>query len=211
MSDQERLERERRLRQAAIIAATRQPPEPDEEPDEPAPQEPEEDTSRTLRMEQKALWVDLQVRRAMERGDFDNLPGAGKPIRGLGGTHDPDWWVKSLIERERLTGLAPPAIALRTEDAQLEARLDRETTEAAVRRVIEDFNHRVVEARRQLLGGPPVITPTRDADQEVRAWRARRDERRRRQRERLDRLAASAPTPQRRRWWRRRSQRPSAR
>ncbi|MGI8433909.1 MAG: DnaJ family domain-containing protein [Nocardioidaceae bacterium] len=32
--------------------------------------------------------MDLQIRRAMEHGEFDNLPGAGKPIPGLGGTHD---------------------------------------------------------------------------------------------------------------------------
>ena len=29
-----------------------------------------------------------------ERGEFDNLPGAGKPLPGLDGTDDPDWWVK---------------------------------------------------------------------------------------------------------------------
>ena len=43
-----------------------------------------------------------------------------------------------------------------------------------VREAVEDFNRRVIEARRQLLGGPPVVTPTRDVDAEVRAWRERR-------------------------------------
>ncbi|MGH3315891.1 MAG: DnaJ family domain-containing protein, partial [Nocardioidaceae bacterium] len=127
------------------------------------------------------------------------LPGAGKPIPGLGGTHDPDWWAKRLIEREELTGLMPPALALRKEDAALEARLDRETTEGGVRRILTDFNHRVVEARRQLLGGPPVVTPTRDVEQEVSAWRARIDERRATQRRRLDE-AARTPAPGRPRW-----------
>ncbi len=42
-----------------------------------------------------------------------------------------------------------------------------------------DFNRRVVEARRQLQGGPPVVTPTRDAEAEVAAWRDRRREERR--------------------------------
>ena len=27
-------------------------------------------------------WVDLQIQQAMARGEFDDLPGAGKPIRG---------------------------------------------------------------------------------------------------------------------------------
>ncbi|WP_278258534.1 DUF1992 domain-containing protein [Nocardioides convexus] len=61
------------------------------------------------RIAQQQTWVDLQVRQAMERGEFANLPGAGKPIEGLGETHDPDWWVKRLVERERITVL-PPAL-----------------------------------------------------------------------------------------------------
>ena len=43
---------------------------------------------------------------------FDDLPGAGKPL-DLPEKHDPDWWVKRLIEREKITGLAPAAIGLR--------------------------------------------------------------------------------------------------
>ena len=38
--------------------------------------------------------VERQIREAQERGEFENLPGAGKPLRGLGGADDPDWWVK---------------------------------------------------------------------------------------------------------------------
>jgi hypothetical protein len=184
LEEERRLAEERRLRRAALTAATRQPPEP-VEPTEPADDGDEDDNAASMRMEQQTLWVDLQVRKAMERGEFDDLPGAGKPIRGLGGAHDPDWWVKSLVERERITGVLPPALALRKEDAELASVLDRETTEHGVRRVVEDFNRRVVEARRQLQGGPPVITPTRDVEREVVAWRGRQEERRRRQREQL--------------------------
>ena len=126
------------------------------------------------RAQHQALWIDEQIRQAMARGDFDNLPGAGKPIEGLGRTHDPDWWVKKLVEREQVSGVLPPALALRTEDANLDATLDEETSERVVRDLLEDFNRRVVEARRQLLGGPPVITKTRDVDAEVEAWRRRR-------------------------------------
>ncbi|MEP6817104.1 MAG: DUF1992 domain-containing protein [Marmoricola sp.] len=130
------------------------------------------------RIEQQTSWVDQQVRVAMARGEFDNLPGAGKPIRDLGGEHDPDWWVKKLIEREQITGVLPPALALRKEDAELDAVLDRETAERVVREILADFNKRIIEARRQLQGGPPVITRTRDVDAEVSAWRQRRFPRR---------------------------------
>ena len=151
------------------------------------------------RVRDQTRWVDLQVRQAMERGEFDDLPGAGKPLE-LPDRHDPDWWVKQLIERENITGIAPPAIGLRKEDAELDAVLDREATPDGVRRVVADFNARVVEARRQLTGGPPVVTPTRDVDAEVEAWRERREERR-------ARAAAQpppSPEPRRSRWWHRR-------
>jgi hypothetical protein len=193
------IQEERRLRRAAVTKATGQPPEPEVEPE---PEADEEEDSAAMRMEQQTLWVDLQVRKAIDRGEFDNLPGAGKPIRGLGGAHDPDWWVKSLVERERITGVLPPALALRKEDAELDARLDRETTEEGVRRVVADFNRRIVEARRQLQGGPPVITPTRDEDGEVAAWRARIVARREEQRRRLQEQAAASDVPKRR-WWHR--------
>jgi hypothetical protein len=203
--EEQRAALERRLRRAAAAAASRQPPEEPEERDAPSSDEEKDDTDAALRLEQMTLWVDLQVRRAMERGEFDNLPGAGKPIRGLGGTYDPDWWVKGLIEREKLTGLLPPALALRKEDAELDGRLDKETTEAGVRRLVEDFNHGVVEARRQLLGGPPVITPTRDVDAEMQAWRERRDARRREQARLMAEMFPEQPRRHRWRWpWGRR-------
>lgn len=128
-------------------------------------------------MEQRAQIVETTIQQAIRRGDFDNLPGAGKPLPGLTGTHDPDWWIRRKIEREQLTGLGPPALLLRTEDKELEARLDRLASEAAVREHLEGFNRRIVEARRQLQGGPPVVTPTRDVDVELERWRDRRRER----------------------------------
>lgn len=150
---------------------------------EEGPQPPRRETERDRRTSRSAAaaraahqasWVDQQIRVAMERGDFDNLPGAGKPITGLGSQHDPDWWLKQLIEREQVTGVLPPALALRTEDARLEDTLDREWSEQVVRDHLEEFNRRVVEARRQLLGGPPVVTKLRDVEAEVAAWRQRR-------------------------------------
>ena len=128
-------------------------------------------------MEQRAQIVETAIQQAMRRGDFDDLPGAGKPLPGLTGTHDPDWWIRRKIEREKLTGLGPPALMLRTEDKELEATLDRLASESAVREHLDTFNRRIVEARRQLQGGPPVVTPTRDVDDEVDRWRQRREER----------------------------------
>lgn len=118
--------------------------------------------------------VETALQVAMRQGQFDDLPGAGKPIPGLGDHHDPDWWIRSKIERENLTGLGPPALLLRVEDRELEARLDALRRESDVRAALDDFNRRVIEARRQLLGGPPVVTKLRDVEAEVEEWHGRR-------------------------------------
>lgn len=201
--DDRAMAEQRRLRRAAV---TRFGVLPDEAPDlEQAAREEEpdeDDNAASQRMEQKTLWVDLQVRRSIERGEFDDLPGAGKPLK-LPAQHDPDWWVKRLIEREKISGVAPPAIGLRREDAELDEVIDREWSEDGVRRVVADFNRRVVEARRQLTGGPPVVTRTRDPDEQVAAWSARREARRELSRQRLaaERAAEQAASAERRTLW----------
>jgi hypothetical protein len=151
-------------------------------------------------MRHQARWVDLQIQRAMERGEFDNLPGQGKPLGDLGSPDDRDWWLRKLIERERITGVLPAALQLRKEDLELDALLDRESAEKLVREHLEDFNRRIVEARRQLQGGPPVVTPTRDVEAEVVRWRERLHRRRTRQAP-VEQAPVEQPTP--RRWWRR--------
>jgi Domain of unknown function (DUF1992) len=153
--------------------------------------------SAAARIQHQSLWVDLQIKQAMERGEFDDLPGQGKPLGDLGSPYDRDWWLKKLIEREQITGVLPAALQLRKDDAELDALLDRETVERRVREVLDDFNRRVVEARRQLQGGPPVVTPTRDVDAEVERWRDRRDARRARD-------ARKQTRPTRRAWFGRR-------
>lgn len=134
---------------------------------------PDSRAAAAARIQQQQTWVDLQVRRAMERGDFDHLPGAGKPIEDLGQTHDPDWWLKRFVERERIVVL-PPSVQLRKDDAELDGRLDRLATEKEVRREVEDFNARVIAARYRLPEGPPLITMPRDVEATVTAWRERR-------------------------------------
>jgi hypothetical protein len=149
------------------------------------------------RIQHQSTWVDLQIRQAMERGDFDDLPGQGKPIADLGSQHDPDWWLKKLVEREKIAVL-PPALALRKEDAELDDRLDRHNVESEVRREVEDFNARVIRARYTPVDGPPLITMPRDVEAAVEAWRERRAARRTAPR------PDPAPAPPRRHWWNRR-------
>ncbi|GEK79724.1 DnaJ family domain-containing protein [Agrococcus baldri] len=150
---------------------------------------------------ERAAIVETALQQAIRQGQFDDLPGAGKPIPGLDAPYDPEWWIKQKIEREQLTGLGPPALTLRVEHAQMEARLDALASETEVRDTLEDFNHRVVEARRQLQGGPPVVTPTHDVEADVAAWRERRAQRAAAE---AAQQQAAEPPARRRSWWRRR-------
>ncbi|WP_193608600.1 DUF1992 domain-containing protein [Nocardioides lijunqiniae] len=164
-------------------------------------------SAAAARMAHQHTWVDQQIRIAMEKGQFDDLPGAGKPIKDLGASHDPDWWLKKLVERERIAVL-PPSLQLRKDDAELDDRLDELFAEAEVRREVEDFNARVMRARYSPQDGqPPLVTMPRDVDETVAAWQRRREERRA-ARAAAAAAAASEPSeqagrPGRRRWWRR--------
>ena len=131
-----------------------------------------------------ALIADMRIRKAIERGEFDNLPGSGKPL-DLPRVHDPNWWINNLMKREGLV-LLPHSIQLRKDDAALDEHLDQLPNEEAVRREIAEFNERVTRARYQLPAGPPLITMPRDVEATVAAWaerNARTEEARRKTRE----------------------------
>lgn len=205
-------ERYRLERLAAEASATGASGEQQDAPDEAPPDEggageASAERSRAASAVDRAAYVETSIQQAIRRGEFDDLPGAGKPIPGLGDSHDPDWWIRRKIESEQLTGLGPPALMLRVENRELDDRLDELPRESDVREALEDFNRRVIEARRQLLGGPPVVTPTRDVDAEIAAWRTRREERAARARFQAQTEAAERQDRARRRragWLRRR-------
>ena len=124
-------------------------------------------------MERYESWVDRQVREAQERGEFDDLPGAGKPIPGLKGRHDPDWWVKGLMEREQIRPPLPPTLALRTEVSELPQTLAGVRDERVVRDLVEALNQRILDLRRRPAAGRAVFVGTVDVEQVVAEWRRR--------------------------------------
>ena len=121
--------------------------------------------------------ADRAIREAAERGAFDDLPGAGKPLP-MRNTGDPDWWLKDLMVREGITGseLLPPAVALRREADGFPESLRDLPDEAAVRRVLDDFNARVeADWRRPGIGkGTPIVARRVDVDALVAEWKVLR-------------------------------------
>ncbi len=53
--------------------------------------------------------ADRLVREAMEAGDFDDLPGSGKPIPGAGIVDDDLWWVRGWVRRNLDQGADEPS------------------------------------------------------------------------------------------------------
>ncbi|MER7008326.1 DUF1992 domain-containing protein [Dactylosporangium sp. NPDC000555] len=118
--------------------------------------------------------VDRQIREAQERGEFDNLPGAGRPLPDHGELYDDDWWVKDLARRERLPGGIPPTLRLRREVEDLPEALAKFKTEDSVRRTVADLNIRIERAKRGLIEGPPTILRPLAPEEIVAAWRRAR-------------------------------------
>ncbi len=90
--------------------------------------------ARTLTETERAAIVEVSIEQAIRRGDFDDLPGSGKPIPGLGTHHGSDWWnFARQIETRAPPRLGPPTLTLRSEYAAPVAdRIDELRTEADV-------------------------------------------------------------------------------
>ena len=122
--------------------------------------------------------VERMIREATERGEFDNLPGAGKPL-DLTDSDDPDWWVKRKIREENLdsSALLPAPLLLRREAQDFPESLRHIADEDAVRDILIEFNRRVREAHlaaRQMALPHSVVAHTVDVDDVIRRWRALR-------------------------------------
>ena len=118
-------------------------------------------------------WVERQIREATERGEFDGLPGAGKPLADLDEPHDELWWVRRKLEREQLSCL-PPTMALRKAAEDALAAAERAGSEDEVRRIVAGINARIVEGNRKAASGPPLNLVPFDPERVVRRWRERR-------------------------------------
>jgi hypothetical protein len=144
-------------------------------------------------------WVDHQISRSIERGDFERLAGAGKPIPGLHRDETAYDWAVAKARREGVdtAAMLPPGLALRRERDQLPARAAGLTSEEQVRALAEDYNARV-EAfwRRPQESRWSPVPGLADVEALVNGWRATRPP--------ASPPAPPSPRPARRRWFLRR-------
>jgi Domain of unknown function (DUF1992) len=115
--------------------------------------------------------VERQIREGIERAEFDNLPGAGRPLEGIDGPRDEEWWVKQKLRREKVSYL-PPALAVRKELEVALARIAEATSERTVRQVVTEINARIVQVNSRTIHGPPSTVSPLDVEVVVERWKA---------------------------------------
>jgi Domain of unknown function (DUF1992) len=156
-------------------------------------------------------WIDKQIAEATERGAFDNLPGAGKPIPQHGDEDAAQAWLRGYLRREGVSAeaLLPAPLRLRKAVDRLTDEVAGLRTEQEVRDAVGELNYQILEWRRIPLG-PPIFVPLVDEDAIVSRWRAARPTVASTAGHAAPRPAdreAPAAVPGRAGWWRRRAAR----
>jgi hypothetical protein len=120
-------------------------------------------------------WIDKQIRDAAERGEFDNLPGAGRPLPGAGQPDDENWWLRGYLRREGVTGetMLPTPLLLRREIEELPATVRRLPSEDRVRASVSALNRRILACLREPSELRVPLRPV-NADAVVERWRQER-------------------------------------
>jgi len=132
-------------------------------------------TERKPRQQSFTSWIDQQIADAEDRGVFDNLPGAGKPlnIKPAGDGDFGQAWMRDYARREGVAPgeFLPTPLKLRREIEQLAETVGEMRSEAEVRETFGDLNRRIVEWRR-IPVGPPIHVRLVNIDDMVARWRA---------------------------------------
>ncbi len=152
-----------------------------------------------------ATWIDQQISEAAERGAFDNLPGAGRPLPRRDDDDDGQAWLREWVRREgvEVEEMLPAPLRLRKERERLARTAHLLPDSGTVRAAVADLNRRIIEFRR-IPVGPPIFVPLADEDAIVAAWREGRASL-----PEPPAVPAAAPDPQRRPRWRLGRRRPA--
>lgn len=120
-------------------------------------------------------WIDTVINESRARGEFDDLPGAGKPLPDLDKPHDELWWVRKKLRDEGVSYL-PPALALRKRKEETLELVARAPTEARVRALLSELNEEIRALNRRPAVGPPSNLSPVDVEAELATWRRARAE-----------------------------------
>jgi len=119
--------------------------------------------------------IEQKIREAQERGDFDDLPGMGKPLPGWGTQDDELWWIRGYLQREGVSGeaLLPTSLQLARQIERLPETVRDLPSEDAVREAVRELNERIAAYLRAPSGPHVPVRPVK-VDEVVARWRADR-------------------------------------
>ncbi len=123
-------------------------------------------------------WIEGQITQARARGEFENLPGAGKPLADLDKTYNESWWIQSFMAREDASWL-PETLQVRRDTERVELAISRMSSERAVGEYLTELNVRICRVNTGFAAGPAAHVVPVDSEGLMESWRTRRDERRR--------------------------------
>lgn len=117
-------------------------------------------------------WIDQQIEEAADRGAFDDLPGAGKPIPNRSDEDAAQSWIREYVRKEGIASeeLLPTPLRLRKDSARLSETVQDLASETAVREAVAELNQRIMKWRRLPIG-PPIFVPLVDQDTMLGRWR----------------------------------------
>ena len=147
-------------------------------------------------------WIERQIREAEQRGQFANLPGAGKPL-----TLDDEDLVAKVVRNAGVdvTDFLPPPLRLAKQVEDLQGRLARESSESRARAYVEELNREIRAEIPKPQNGPPLRVRPVDVDAVMAEWAALRTARLEAlQAARAAATPAEPPVTPRRSWFRRR-------
>lgn len=116
--------------------------------------------------------VERRIVEAMERGEFDNLPGEGKPVHidTPPPVNEDLWWMLKIM---RQANVVPDEIRYRKRIDDLRQRLDAATDERQVIAVVRELNEQIRKLNRMGTNVIPTTLTTFDEADALAQWRRR--------------------------------------
>ncbi len=116
--------------------------------------------------------VERRIVEAMERGEFDGLPGAGKPLHidAPPPVNEDLWWALKLM---RQANVVPDEVRYRKRIDELRARLDTAADERQVIAIVRELNEQIRTLNGMGTNVIPTTLTTFDEADALARWRRR--------------------------------------
>ncbi len=117
--------------------------------------------------------VERRIVEAMDRGEFDHLPGAGKPlaIDQPSVVNGDVWWALRLM---RQANVVPDEVRYRKRIDELRREVDVATDDEDVRRAVRELNGLILKLNGMGTNAIPTSLTTFDENEVLARWRHRR-------------------------------------